>query len=142
MPEPAPYLIRGALEADHVAHGVAGAVGHLLYQTDRTGSPQTPVRVLDKAKPRELAPRACRVVPLGSLEFDTRSVDPVGSLTIALIRDAPPWWESLARWDPSGLAQQRFRSWSADVGLEPGSTPPTTLKTMQRLNRLDVRLGR
>ena len=33
-----------APETDHVVHGVAGVVGHLLHETEQTGPPEAPVR--------------------------------------------------------------------------------------------------
>ena len=83
-----------------------------------------------------------RALLVGSLDLHTGKADPMGSLPIDLIREDPPRRESLARSGPAALAQQRLRSESAEVGLEPGSTPRAIPKTMQCLYRPDVRLGR
>ena len=48
IPQPAAILSalhhHIALETDHVVHGVAGVVGHLLYKADQTGAPEAAVR--------------------------------------------------------------------------------------------------
>ena len=99
-------------------------------------------RILGKANPWELALWAHHALPVGSIDLHTGKADPMGSLPIDISREDLPRRESSARSVPAMLAQQRLRGQSAEVALKPGSTPPEMLKTLQRLNLPDMRLGR